>query len=406
MDSEDLIEAAPHTEAILQVEPDYEEAKDRLSQGALSLRIGARYYLEALPSHSREGFELARVFYEQSLFFGNDQAAVNLGYVYAYGRLGVADEEKAGSYFYQGMKMGNPEGAMKYGDYLRMYGSVPESDDLAFKLYDMAYDLAQSVDEDDWIAGLALRLATCYEHGNGVEADQIDALAFYLQAAQRYQICVDDGDAHYRKRLQEAEAGVSRLQALGVRVAEEPLPSGASFNWDGDLLDSFGVPLEAGFYRDATGTIFLARKKFARERARIEFRRNVAASPLSMYASLSGGLESDGSRDFIVDFKHASRSGGFSIEGAEIRSWLSVDGENGSAECEIGQSEARLLWGKICDLGIVFWNDEYVSFKPDESSFQWRICVNGDCGSFESVGASVGPNNLESLIELLDGCLK
>ncbi len=406
MAEEDRIETAPHTEAILRVCPEYEEAKDRLSEGALSLRIGARYYLEALPGHSREGFELARIFYEQSLFFGNDQAAVNLGYVYAYGRLGIVDEEKAGDYFYQGMKMGNPEGAMKYGDYLQKVAPSPATDNLAFKLYDMAYDLAQSVDEDDWIAGLAFRLAACYELGRGVETNRIDSLGFYQQAVQRYQRCVDNGDSHYQKRLQEAEAGVDRLHGNGVRVPEFPLPSGASFNWDGDLLDSFGVPLEAGFYCDARGTIFLARKKFARERARIEFRRTVAASPLSIYVSLSGGAETDSSRDFIVDFKHGSHDGAFAIEGAEVRSWLFVDNENGSAECEIGQSEARLLWSKICDLGIVFWNDEYVSFKPDKTSFQWRVCVNGDCGSFESSGSSVGPNNLESLVELLDSTLR
>ena len=403
---EEQAEGAPHTDAILGLAPEYEEAKDRLSQGAFSLRLGAGFYLQALSSHSTTGFDNARICYEQSLFFGNDQAAVNLGYVYGCGRLGTIDQQKAADYFYQGMKMGNPEGAMKYGDFLGSGAVVPKNDELAFKLYDMGYDLAQSVDENDWIAGLALRLATGYEQGRGTSISRETALAFYLQSAQRYQRCVEEGSAHYAERLREANEGVDRLRAEGVRVVELPLPAGASFNWDGDLLDSFGSPLAAGFYRDSSGSIFIARSKFARERARVAFRRKAAASPSSLYTSLSGGVESDGSRDFIVDFQRSAPESGSVIEGAEIRSWLHVDGEDGSASCMLGQAEARLLWSKICDLGIVFWNDEYLSFKPAEASFEWRVCVNGEYGSFESAGTSVGPDNLESLVSLLDDSLK
>ena len=90
---EEHAEGAPHTDAILCLAPEYEEAKDRLSQGALSLRLGAGLYLKALSSHSVREFDKARICYEQSLFFGNDQAAVNLGYVYGYGRLGTIDQQ-------------------------------------------------------------------------------------------------------------------------------------------------------------------------------------------------------------------------------------------------------------------------------------------------------------------------
>ncbi len=400
------IECAPHTDEILLLAPDYEEQKDRLSQGALSLRIGANLYLQGLSSHSVETFEKARICYEQSLFFGNDQAAVNLGYIYAYGRLGTVNQQKAADCFYRGMKMGNPEGAMKYGDFLRSGAVLPRSEGDAFKLYDMGYDLAQSVDEDDWVAGLALRLATSYELGRGTDPDQLKALCFYLQSAQRFERTVEDGNSHYLGRLEEAKAGAARLKDKGAEVHEQPLPAGASFNWDGDLLDSFGTPLPAGFYRDAAGSIFIARSKFAHERSRVAFRRSVAASPRSLYVSLSGGLESAGSRDFIIDFQQTPSDSGHCIDGAEVRSWLQVEGEVGKADCLMEAAEARLLWNKICDLGIVFWNDEYVSFKPAETSFEWSLCVNGENGSFKSAGTSVGPNNLESLVSLLDSCLK
>lgn len=398
-------EQGPHTDALLALWPEYSEPKDRLSNGALSLSEGAECYLRGLSHSAASEFEKARLYYEQSLFFGNDQAAVNLGYIYAYGRLGAVDQQKAADYFYQGMKMGNPEGAMKYGDFLQSDSLGPRNDEHAFKLFDMGYDLAQSVDEDDWIAGLAFRLGRCYERGQGTEPDHVAALGFYMQAAQRYERSIEDGNNHYRRRWEESQQGVERLQGQGVLLRERPLPAGASFNWDGELIDSFGAPLRSGFYRDSYGVIFLSRRKFARERARVTFRRNVMEYPLSFYVSLSGGLQSDGSRDFIVDFKHSDSGDSSSIDGASIRSWLSVEGDNGFVEQDIERPRARLLWRKVCDLGVAFWNDEYVSFRPEESSFEWTVCVNGECGSFKSVGASVGPDNLEHLVALLDACL-
>ncbi len=395
----------PHTEALVALYPEYSEPKDRLSNGALSLSKGAEYYLRGVSLSATSDFEKAFLFYEQSLFFGNDQAAVNLGYIYAYGRLGIVDEHKAADFFYQGMKMGNPEGAMKYGDFLLSSSHASANEEHAFKLYDMGYDLAQSVDEDDWIAGLAYRLGRCYEHGRGTDVDHIDALGFYLQAVQRYERSIENGNDHYRKRWEESRRGAERLQGEGVLLGEQPLPAGASFNWDGELLDSFGTPLNPGFYRDRCGLIFIARRKFARERARVTFRRNVMESPLSFYLSLSGGLESDGSRDFIVDFSYRGSADSTSVDGASIRSWLSVEGDNGFVELEVEKPRARLLWRKISDLGIAFWNDEYVSFRPEETTFEWSICVNGACGSFTSAGASVGPDNLEKLVALLDECL-
>ncbi len=401
----EAVEHGPHTEALVALCPGYSEPRDRLSNGALSLSEGAECYLRGISHLTKSEFEKARLFYEQSLFFGNDQAAVNLGYVYAYGRLGAVDQQKAADYFYQGMKMGNPEGAMKYGDFLQSGSLVSRDDERAFRLFDMGYDLAQSVDEGDWIAGLAFRLGRCYEQGRGTEADHVASLGFYLQAAQRYARSVEDGNSHYRWRLEESRQGIERLKEQGVLLDERPLPAGASFNWDGELIDSFGVPLHPGFYRDKHGVIFLSRGKFARERARVTFRRNVMECPLSFYLSLSGGLESDGSRDFIVDFKHSDSGDFYSIDGAGIRSWLSVEGDNGFVEQEIEFPRARLLWRKIGELGIAFWNDEYVSFRPEDISFEWAVCVNGESGSFESVGASVGPDNLEKLVALLDGCL-
>ncbi len=388
--------------------PEYDEEKDRLANGALSLKIGAGLYDLAMEERSVALFEKAAICYEKSLSFGNDQAAVNLGYVYEYGRLGIADKAKAADYYYRGMKMGNPEGAMKYGDCLLYGSSVPADSEKAFKLYDMGYDLAQSVDDVACTAGLALRLAKCYEKGTGVDADPIAAYPFYCQAAQRYECAIEEGFSYYKKSLEQAKAGIERLSGTPNLPTFQPLCAGASFNWDGDMLDSFGMPIAAGVYENAEGTIVIVRKKFAAERLRLAHRRRVMELPHSLFVSLTGedDKNENGLRDFIVDFYHSDADAPASITGAEIRSWLVVDGDEGHIDRPIDTLEARLLWGKVRESGIGYWNDEYVSFKPAETSFQWRVHLNGEYGEFESQGSVVGPDRLESLVSILDSALQ
>ena len=388
--------------------PFYDEDKDRLSNGAFSLKLGAGLYDEGMKSHSIDKFQKAALCYEKSLSYGNDQAAVNLGYVYEYGRTGNADGEKACSYYYQGMKLGNPEGAMKYGDCLSSGKAVPKDLEKAFKLYDMGYDMAQSLDDNAWVASLAFRLAKCFEQGEGTDPDPIAAYPFYCQASQRYERAIEDGMGYYRKSLTQAKAGQERLGGTADLPIFQPLPAGASFNWDGDMLDSFGMPLSAGVYEDVEGTIFIVRKKFAAERLRLAHRRRVMELPHSLFVSLTGEDDGQGNglRDFILDFYRNDPSAPASITGAEIRSWLVVDGEEGHVERLIDTLEARLLWGKVRECGIGFWNDEYVSFKPAETTFEWRVHMNGEYGEFESSGSVVGPDRLESLVSALDSALR
>ena len=52
-------------------------------------------------AYRRGDYEIAKEYYEDAAQLGNSQAACNLGYIYAYGRTGVKDNERAFYYFVQ-----------------------------------------------------------------------------------------------------------------------------------------------------------------------------------------------------------------------------------------------------------------------------------------------------------------
>ena len=144
------------------LDPSYDEARDSQQRGGLSLDIGARFYNDGLASDDKRCFEAARQFYEKSLSFGNPQAAVNLGYIYEYGRLGEEDAEQAMELFEQAAFCEHPEALYKLGDmlYWRNIDVADESaaDIQAFALYGKAHRLAQGRNEPDWLGSSAFRL--------------------------------------------------------------------------------------------------------------------------------------------------------------------------------------------------------------------------------------------------------
>lgn len=157
------------------LDPSYDEARDSQQRGGLSLDIGARFYNDGLASDDKRCFEAARQFYEKSLSFGNPQAAVNLGYIYEYGRLGEEDAEQALELFEQAAFCEHPEALYKLGDmlYWRNIDVADESaaDIQAFALYGKAHRLAQGRNEPDWLGSSAFRLGGCFEYGRGCARD-------------------------------------------------------------------------------------------------------------------------------------------------------------------------------------------------------------------------------------------
>ena len=157
------------------LEPSYDESRDSQQHGGLSLDIGARFYNDGLASDDKRCFEAARRFYEKSLSFGNPQAAVNLGYIYEYGRLGEEDAERALELFEQAAFCEHPEALYKLGDmlYWRNIEVADEAaaDARAFTLYGKAHRLAQGRNEPDWLGSSAFRLGGCFEYGRGCARD-------------------------------------------------------------------------------------------------------------------------------------------------------------------------------------------------------------------------------------------
>lgn len=99
---------------------DYENEADKLlDKGAEAYRNG--------------DYEVAQEYYEQAASLGSDQAACNLGYIYAFGRTGKRDDEKAFYYFSSAALDGNPNGMYKVGDAYYYGDFVKKNLDLAFK---------------------------------------------------------------------------------------------------------------------------------------------------------------------------------------------------------------------------------------------------------------------------------
>ena len=179
------------------LDPSYDESRDSQQRGGLSLDIGARFYNDGLASDDKRCFEAARQFYKKSLSFGNPQAAVNLGYIYEYGRLGEEDAEQALELFEQAAFCEHPEALYKLGDmlYWRNIEVADEAaaDARAFALYSKAHRLAQGRNEPDWLGSSAFRLGGCFEYGRGCARDDALAQAYYVQAAANFEAALDDG---------------------------------------------------------------------------------------------------------------------------------------------------------------------------------------------------------------------
>lgn len=73
------------------------------------LNIGAQAYQQG-------NYEKAKEYYKKSVDLGQSEAACNLGYIYAYGRTGNRDHEKAFYYFNLAAIDGNANASYKIGD--------------------------------------------------------------------------------------------------------------------------------------------------------------------------------------------------------------------------------------------------------------------------------------------------
>ena len=209
--------------ALLQQEisaDDYDPEYDRAEGGDLSLSIGSRYYREGMDTsdeedhdHRIECFRLAEHFYQLSADLGNAQAMCNLGYIYAFGRLGADDQALAATCYRRAADLGHAEAAYKYADQLRYGRGVERDTEQAYFYYEMAYQRAQGESEHPATWGsAALRLADCCEHGVGCREDIDRARDLYLEAESGLQQVVQE-EPWYGKQLARAREGAARLAA-------------------------------------------------------------------------------------------------------------------------------------------------------------------------------------------------
>lgn len=145
-----------------------------------------KYLNDGAQVYRNGDYQTAQKLYEKSAELGNSQALCNLGYIYAYGRVGQQDFEQAYYYFEQASLLGNVNATYKLGDCYHLGQFVKQNDDIAFLYYQRAEALLDyEGDDDDIKSDIYYRLALCFFEGNGVESDVFYALK-YINQAQTY----------------------------------------------------------------------------------------------------------------------------------------------------------------------------------------------------------------------------
>ncbi len=377
----------------------YDEELDWRERGSVSLSIGASYYNEGLASDDQAAFEIARAFYEKSLSFGNPQAAVNLGYMYQYGRLGEEDMDTAFDLYQRAAFCEFPEAMYKVADML-YWRNVPcedkqHADEQAFRLYMKAHRLAQGMSEPDWLGSAAFRLGGCFEYGRGCERDPLLAADYYLQAITYFDFAIDDGFGYYRKNRCRCQRAVDRLRekelGLGHVMVWRPLPAGAQSDGNGFFRVEDNVALAPGNYRTYDCDFILVSEEDVAEARRVDGRSVVAQElrVLEFNLALSGNLDN---RSLVrITFDEF---------GVALEQELGLVGQR--QFLQLGVEEADELRNKLHVFDLAAWDDFYEPYGPGErAGFEWSMEALSDTGGFSSKGSDAWPYHLPLLFEEL-----
>lgn len=160
------------------------------------LNLGALYYTGRL---GEQNFAKAVEYYKMAYAHGEWFACQNLGYCYYYGRSVEVDYARAYHYFVKTALKGFTESLYKLGDMYAKGLYVEQDRQLAFTLYQRAYD---EMDEScDVFADVCLRLANAYYDGIGTERNRSLALQHYQMAESRFYAQIAAGDFFKKKVL-------------------------------------------------------------------------------------------------------------------------------------------------------------------------------------------------------------
>lgn len=177
----------------------------------------ANMYHDTSNQAPAEDYALAEALYMLGADGGDDQASVNLGYIYYYGRGQEVDYAKAYEcYARAALSTGNPEGFWKLGDMYAKGQGVRQSDIQAWRMYQMAYENGKGT---PFVCRAAHHVADYYLRGveGVVEADPERALEFYVEAELSYYKAIDAGLIYYWRCLEQAIEGQSRAREMIAR---------------------------------------------------------------------------------------------------------------------------------------------------------------------------------------------
>ena len=163
---------------------------------AAMVDLGSLYYTGRL---GEQDFAQAVKYYKMAYAHGAWIACENLGYCYYYGRSVEVDYARAYHYFVKTALKGFTESLYKLGDMYAKGLYVEQDPQMAFTLYQRAYD---EMDECcDVVADVCLRLADAYYDGIGTKRDWNLALHYYQMAESRFYAQIAAGDFFKKKVL-------------------------------------------------------------------------------------------------------------------------------------------------------------------------------------------------------------
>lgn len=392
----ELIDYEGNPMDLRELDPTYDEAADRARRGEVSLQIGSQFYNEGLSDDDRACFDAARCFYEKSLSFGNPQAAVNLGYIYEYGRLGEEDGERALELFEQAAFCEHPEALYKLGDML-YWRNVPVEDAVAadrraFSLYAKAHRLAQGRNEPDWLGSSAFRLAGCFERGRGCTKDLLLAQAYYQQAASSFDAALDDGFDYYRENRDKCRRGLLRVNDACDKFASwSPLPMGARFDGDGLLRVNGDALVPSGCYRVRSGELIVVGAHDVAEGRRVDRRFDILRRARMVEFNLA-------MRDVLENRSLVRIT--FDEFGAALEQELGVMGQREFLQLE--PEDAAALRGQLLGFELAAWEESYSPWHAvGDEGLEWSVEVLSDNAGFSSKGSGAWPYYLPFLFEEL-----
>ena len=180
-------------------------------------QLGALYYAGQIVP---QDYKAARDLYELAMSLGDIQGAINLGYIYEYGRCAEPDPRRAYEcYAYAAAIAHAPEALYKMGDILSRGKGIDRDARRAFRLWSESYDSASKSHDIENQAQAAMRIAPYYLERSkaetvGIDENLLTALELYQTAEIGLRISIDNDLTYYEKRLHQAIEGQEKARVL------------------------------------------------------------------------------------------------------------------------------------------------------------------------------------------------